>query len=129
MFAAGQVWTYRTPPGSEASRMVVGAVLAFAEPPAIVCCAVLGAPQRMPDGTVSRITIPFLPMTQPALAASVIALEGSGEPPAAFAAQFAAWRSEARGLAYFTVPFEGHLDQMIARQMAEIAGVDPGGAG
>lgn len=126
MFAAGQRWTYRAAPGCEDSRIVIGAVLAFAEGPAIVCCAVLAAPRRMPDGSIGRVSIPFLPMAADALAASVDAPDGQGEVPAEFTPQLAAWQSDARGLSFFTVPFEGSLEGMIARQMAEIAGVDPG---
>lgn len=122
-FAAGQCWTYRAPVGCEDSRLVVGAVLTFAAGPPLVCCSVWGAPQRQPDGSVARVTIPFLPMTEAALRDSVIALDGEGEVPGEFLAQFESWHGEGRGLSYFTVAFDGHLDRMIARQMAEIAGV------
>jgi hypothetical protein len=126
MFAAGQRWTYRAPPGSEDSRIVIGAVVAFAEGRTIVCCSVLAAPQRMPDGSIGRVTIPFLPMAADALAASVGSLDGEGAVPPEFAPQLAAWQADARGLSFFTVPIDGSLEGMIARQMAEIAGVDPG---
>lgn len=122
-FAAGQSWFYRAPEGSEASRLVVGAVLTFASGPPIVCCSVMGAPQRQPDGSIAHVTIPFLPMAEAALAASVVAPDGEGEVPPEFMTQFEAWHGEGRGLSHFTVPFDGRLDHMIARQMAEIAGV------
>lgn len=123
-FAAGQSWTYRAPEGCGDSRIVVGAVLTFATPPTLVCCAVSAAPQHMPDGSVSRIVIPFLPLTEDALAASVTALDGEGDLPEEFATQFNAWHNEDRGLSYFTVHFDGFLDRMIARQMAEIVGAE-----
>jgi hypothetical protein len=123
--AAGQQWTYRAPEGFEASRLVVGAIVTFAEREAIACCAVLGAPSRQPDGSVAAATIPFLPLAVGALARSVVEPDGAGTLPDGFAEALAAWQEDPRGLASFTVPFEGFLDQMIARQMAEIIGVDP----
>jgi hypothetical protein len=66
--------------------------------------------------------IPFLPMTEPAFMASVIALDGAAEPPESFAQKLQEWSDDPRGLSTFTVPFEGFLDRMIALQMAEIAG-------
>ncbi len=122
-FAAGQQWTYRSADGADASRLVIGAVLTFAGAPPVVCCCVWRAPQRQPDGSLAEVTIPFLPMSEAALRASVVSPDGDGEVPEGFLTQFEAWRGEGRGLAHFTVPFDGHLDRMIARQMAEIAGV------
>ena len=42
------------------------------------------------------------------------------EPPSAFAAAFATWRDDPRGLSAFSVPFEGRLDLLIAHQMAAL---------
>lgn len=121
-FRAGSRWRYRAPAGYEASRIVIGAILRFAGQEPVVCCAVYDAPRRRPDGTVDAVTIPFLPMTASALAASVVAEDGAGALPEGFAAALAVWQDDPRGLSAFTVPFEGQLDLMIARQMAEIAG-------
>ena len=54
----------------------------------------------------------------------MLALEGEGTVAPAFAAHFSNWHDDERGLSFFTVPFEGSLDRMIALQMAEIIG-DP----
>ena len=121
-FAAGQRWTYRTPSGYEASRIVVGAVVTFRGSERAVCVAIAGAPGRTLDGRHDPIDIPFLAFTQSAFEATVGALDGSDVPPAAFAAGMEAWAADSRGLAVFTVPFEGTLDGLIARQMAEIVG-------
>ncbi len=120
---AGQRWTYRTPAGFESSRIVIGAIAHFAGGRDIVCCAVSEAPRRRPDGTVELVTIPFLPMSEAAFRASVVALDGLSELPPDFAARLEEWSNDPRGLSAFTVPFEGHLDVMIAHQMEEIAGV------
>jgi hypothetical protein len=120
-FHAGEIWSYRAPQGFEDSRILVGAVLCYQDRRAIVCCAVYGAPRKNPDGSISASTIPFIPMWSEALSASVINCEGHGELPGAFAPALDSWSRDERGLAAFSVPFEGRLDLMIARQMQEIA--------
>jgi hypothetical protein len=121
---AGQCWTYRAPSGFETSRLVIGAIVTFDGDRSIVCCGVTGAPRRHADGRVEAVVIPFLPMTEQAFRASVVAFEGAAEPPQTFAAKLDEWGNDPRGLTTFTVPFEGYLDRMIALQMAEIAGQD-----
>jgi hypothetical protein len=122
VFRAGERWIYRPPEGFERSRIVVGAVVEFADREPIVCCAVTGAQHRLPDGSFDTITIPFLPMTANALIRSVIASDGPGNVPTDFAAAFQTWRDDPRGLSAFTVPFEGVLERLIAQQMQQIVG-------
>lgn len=122
--AAGQRWTYRAPEGFETSRIVVGAIVRFADSPAIVCCAVTGAPRKLPDGSIDTVTIPFLPMSETAFRASVLACEDEAGVEESFASAFEHWHGDGRGLSAFTVPFEGYLDRMIALQMAAIVGED-----
>lgn len=122
--AAGQVWTYRAPPEIVNSRIIIGALLEFEAGRMLACCTVTGALQQRPDGSLEQVTIPFLPMTVEALGRTVVAHEGEGAVAEDFARHFADWHSDHRGLSYFTVPFEGTLDRMIARQMAEIVGSD-----
>ncbi len=121
-FAAGQCWTYRAPQGYQTSRLVIGAIAVFPDEPPVLCCSVYGAPRKRPDGSIDTCTIPFLPMTESAVAASVVALAGVGEPAEHFIDALEAWQEDPRGLTTFTVPFEGFLDRMIALQMAEIVG-------
>lgn len=121
-FAAGQSWTYRAPEGFESSRMVIGAVVTFTNDEKILCCSVTHAPRRRADGSLEAVSIPFLPLSTAAFAASVIASDGPAEPSEHFAEGLAAWQEDARGLSYFTVPFDGFLDRIIARQMAAIVG-------
>lgn len=120
--AAGQSWMYRAPEGFEASRMVIGAIVTFDGKRSIICSSVYGAPRRRPDGHIETVMIPFLPMTEPAFRASIVAPDGAAEPPEMFARKLQEWSDDPRGLSTFTVPFEGFLDRMIAMQMAEIAG-------
>ena len=118
-FAAGEQWSYRAPEGFEGSRIIIGAIVTFAEREPIICCAVFGAPRRLADGRIEPVTIPFLPMLGSALAASVVAHDGEAELPASFPAAFENWQNDTRGMSVFTVPFEGRLDLLIARQMAQ----------
>lgn len=122
--ATRQLWTYRAPQGFESSRLVVGALVTFDGWERIVCCSALDAPRRLPSesGDTGRVVIPFLPMSETAFLRSIVALDGAGEPPEGFARALDDWQADTRGLTVFTVPFEGDLDRMIARQMAAIIG-------
>ncbi len=120
VFQAGQRWTYAAPLEITDSHILIGAIVEYEGGRRIVCCAVTGALDRAENGTLERITIPFLPMTVDALSQTVIALDGTAPLPDAFATHFTAWTEDARGASYFTVPFEGSLERMIALQMAAI---------
>lgn len=120
-YAAGQRWTYRAPEGFEASRIVIGAVVSFGEGERVVCAAVAGAPTRGPDGIVQPATIPFLPFSEAAFAATVVGTDGHDVPPPEFQSALQSWMSDPRGLSTFTVAFEGSLSRLIALQMAKIA--------
>lgn len=123
-FAAGQSWTYRTPKGFESSRLLIGAIASFDRHRTIICSSVVHAPRRAADGHLEMITISFLPMSEGAFRASVVALdEAEAALPDCFAPKLEEWSRDPKGLTAFTVPFEGFLDQMIAHQMAEIAGL------
>jgi hypothetical protein len=122
MYRAGQSWTYRPPAGFETSRLVIGAIARFGNGAEVLCCAVMGAPRKRRTGELEAVTIPFLPMTPEAFAASALALDGAAEPPEGFEDGLAAWQDDPLGLTMFTVPFEGFLDRLIARQMEAIVG-------
>lgn len=120
-FAAGQRWTYRAPRGYEGSRIVIGAVVSFGDGERVVCAAVAGAPTRLPDGCEVAATIPFLLFKEAAFAETVASPDGEDEPPPDFKPAMEAWMADPRGLSTFTVPFEGSLNMLIARQMEKIA--------
>lgn len=124
--AVGQVWRYNTPQGFENSRLVVGAIATFADQRRIICVSVNDAPQRQPDGTLGRMAIAFLPMSEAAFEATVTSLDTAASVAVnpEFADGFMEWNNDARGLTCFTVPFNGHLDHMIAQQMSAIINPD-----
>lgn len=117
---AGQSWAFRAPPELAHSRLIIGAIVTFPSGERLVCCAVTAAYQRNPGGEVMAAAVPFLPLGEAAFRETATALDGRAALPEAFAAGLAAWREDPRGLSYFTVPFEGSLDLLIARQMAII---------
>jgi hypothetical protein len=120
-FAAGQRWIYRAAPGLETSRITIGAVVTF-NGGRIMCCSVSYAGRALPNGTLERVHIPFLPLSEPALAGTVIAFDGLGELPDTFAARLQDWSQDPRGMSTFTVPFDGYLDNLINQQVAKLAG-------
>jgi hypothetical protein len=122
-FAAGQSWTYRAPRGFEASRLLIGAIATFDGDRNIICCAAIHAPKRHADGHLEMITVPFIPMTDAAFNASVIALDGEAELPEGFVEKLTEWSNDPKGLTAFTVPFDGFLDHMITNQLAELTGL------
>jgi hypothetical protein len=117
--AVGQQWTCRAPEATHA-RLVIGAILAFEGAERIVCVSVAGAVQADHERGAAAVAVPFVPMGESAFADSVAALEGSGDVGDEFLEQFDRWYHGEKGLTYFTVPFEGSLDRMIATQMAVI---------
>ncbi len=119
--AAGQRWAYRAPAGHEDSRIVIGAIVRFDGHEPVICCSVTGAPSERPDST-EPVTISFLPITESAFRQTVTEPDGTCELPEAFASELQGWGTDPRGLTFFTVPFEGSLDRLIAQQMAAIIG-------
>lgn len=122
-FAAGQSWTYRSPKGFESSWLVIGAIATFDGNRNIICCAAIHAPKRHADGRLEMMTVPFIPMTDAAFHASVVALDGTAELPEGFVEKLTEWSNDPKGLTAFTVPFDGFLDHMITNQLAELAGL------
>lgn len=129
---AGECWIYRPLAGFEASRLLIGAVVTFEDREAIVCCAVTHAPTVRPDGALEAATIPFLPLTAGAFAASVEAKDAATPRavlPDAFAEAFQMWQADERGLAAFTQRYDGRLDHLIAREMAGLVARSDGSSG
>ena len=96
-FAAGQRWSYRAAPGLETSRLIIGAIVTFTYG-RIYCCSIAYAGRAAADGTLERVHIPFLTLTEPALAHTVLALDGTGELPPTFAARLQDWSEDPRGM-------------------------------
>lgn len=121
-YQAGQCWTYPAPAGLEDSRIVIGAIARFEGHTPIICCQVVGALQKRPDQSLRRVTIPFLPMSEEAFAETVTAQDGQAGVCNEFRQGYETWKGDPRGLTYFTVPYRGSLDAMIARQMSKLVG-------
>jgi hypothetical protein len=119
-FAAGQRWAYRAPEGYQSSRIVIGAIVSFEGREPVICCMVTEAPQRGSDGATRSVAIPFIPMAHAAFEATVTELDGTQPVTPAFLESYEHWKADARGLSYFTVPFEGSLSRLIALQMAAL---------
>ena len=119
-FSTGQEWSYHAPNGSETSRIVIGAIATCDSGNHIICFSVLAAPPETDGG--APVTIAFVPMTETAFAETVVEQTGMAEPPHEFSPALQAWSQDSRGFSVFTVPFEGFLNRMIARQMAAIVG-------
>lgn len=118
-FAAGQSWAYRAPVGFEASRIAIGAIVHFEDRESVICFSVFGAPRAA--GADDTVVIPFIPMAESAFAATVTTLdEQEAELPETFAQQLQAWSNDDRGLAVFTVPFQGFVNQMMTSQMSSL---------
>ena len=125
---AGECWTYRAPSGFEQSRIIIGAVITFSGHEPVLGCSITLAPGRQSDGSIKPSTIPFLPLTLSAFESSVVARDGRADVPADFGTALENWQNDSRGLSFFTVPFEGYLERMIALQMAKIVGRDASAA-
>ena len=63
-----------------------------------------------------------IPLFMVRFAATVVAPDGVDIPPPAFTRELELWAADPRGLSTFTVPFDGFVDKLIARQMADIVG-------
>ncbi len=119
-FAAGQRWTYRTAAGLETSRLIIGAIVTFSYG-RIYCCSIAYAGRTAPDGHLERVHIPFLTLTEYALAYTVLTLDGTADLPPTFADKLQEWTEDPRGMSTFTVPFDGFLDHLISEQVAYLA--------
>ena len=119
-YQTGTAWRYRTIRDYDSSRLVIGAYLEFEGSEPVICCAALQAPVRQPDGSYCTGTIPFVPLTMTAFRQSALTPDGHGALPAEFQSSLQNWQNDPRGLTVFTVPFDGSLERLIARQMAQI---------
>ena len=121
-FAAGGTFTTGGIDGLPTPVLVIGAIVRGAGG-AIACCAIWRAAAKGADGRWTTATVPFLPLSEEALAATVVEPLAPVALPDEFLPAFEAWHADPKGLSVYTIPFEGTLDGLIARQMAAIVGV------
>lgn len=115
----GQAWRFSDEPELAASRLVIGALVDFDSGVRLVCCSAVPWPS---DGAMGiGDIVAFMPFAEDAFRRSVHSLDGIGDPAEDFGPELQAWRDDPRGLRYFTVPFEGSLDRLVALQMAALA--------
>lgn len=118
--AAGQCWTFDTSHGFDDARIIIGALVSPASGERIICFSVTRAPTVVDGGVQTDAMISFIPITESAFRHSVRACTGTAEPPREFADELYAWQADPRGLTIFTVPFDGCLDRLLARQAASL---------
>ena len=112
-YCVGQAWTYEAPKGFESSRIVIGAILTFANHEPVICSAVTGAPMLDDQGNVQPLTIPFLPFSKSAFDQTVVRLDGDSELPQSFDESYESWKIDQKGLGFINIPFKGLLRNMV----------------
>ncbi len=117
-YAVGQVWRFDAPKGFEDARLIIGAILTFAQHEPVICAAVTDAPMLDEKGKVKRMAIPFLPFSKSAFDQTVTSLEGQGEVPNFFHESYEKWKADKEGFGYLNVPFKGLLTSMVEDLMA-----------
>lgn len=118
--AAGQCWQFDTSHGFDDARIIIGALVTPQQGERIICFTVTRAPTTLDGGIASDAMISFIPMTESAFRQTITEPDGSASPPPEFSDELQAWQSDERGLTIFTVPFDGCLDRLLARQAASV---------
>lgn len=110
-FESGQVWTYRTRPGEESSRITICLVESHREIGEIVHISVAGVKLKNPHafgGSSDRIA--HMPFKPDALRQSVIALESTGSTLPPFEEGYEEWRNGEGGV--WTMPLSEAISAM-----------------
>lgn len=118
--SAGQRWTFDATHGFDDARIIIGAIVSTGSSERIVCFSVTRAPTTLEGGAHGETAISFIPMSESAFKKTVKMCEGTGDPVENFTAELQAWQNDPRGLAVFTVPFDGCLDRLLANQAASL---------
>jgi len=111
-YAVGQAWIYEAPKGFEGSRIIIGAILTFANHQPIICVAVTKAPMSDTSGCVQPLTIPFLPFSKIAFDQTVMTIDRSVQLPEDFISHYTSWKNDLKGLGFINIPFKGLLRSM-----------------
>ena len=108
-YVVGQAWIYEAPKGFEKSRIIIGAILTFANHQPIICAAVTKAPMSDINGMVRPLTIPFLPFSKTAFDETILTVDGSSTLPEEFNRHYTSWKNDLKGLGFIDIPFKGLL--------------------
>jgi hypothetical protein len=93
-FEAGQVWTYRTRPGEEASRITVLQVDWDLDHGGIIHVWIEGVALKSPHVRTGIVnTVGHMPLSDEALSGSVLALVSSDVPLPSYQEGYAKWRA------------------------------------
>jgi len=95
VYMPGQVWTYRTVPGDDASRVVIGKVEVLEKDGMVIHAMItdLSLPDALsPGGGSMMYNITHVPLTKSALDQSVLKLDGSRQIDKVFDEAYAEWR-------------------------------------
>ncbi|GLS17657.1 hypothetical protein GCM10007874_06720 [Labrys miyagiensis] len=92
-YAVGQIWSYRTRPGEEASRILIDKIEDHAKLGHIFHISI--ADVKIQNGLAPggySYSLPHLPVSQRTMDTSVVALVGQGGPNPAFEEGYAQWK-------------------------------------
>ncbi len=127
-YVVGQAWTYKAPAGFEGSRIIIGAILTFANHEPIICVAVTKAPMSDMNGRVQSLTIPFLPFSKVAFDQTIKTIDHSTQLPQDFVNHYTSWKNDLKGLGFINIPFKGLLrsmnDELLKKEQRATRSID-----
>jgi len=124
-FEEKQVWTYRTRPGEEKSRLVIGRIESDATSGTIVHIKVVGVSVKNPGTPSGRTTeLPHIPISTSALAGSVLERSDDAVSLDGFEEGYTAWKEAEGGV--FMVPVS-EIVGYVEKSMSEPADQPPAG--
>ncbi len=115
-YEVGQSWSYKTLPGFENSRILIGAIEEeIPEIGEVICISLTHAPMPSTASSVAEMaTIPFIPFARDAIDQSVIKLDGDDTLPENFEDLRADWKSETDGEDFLPVSVPVFLDMLVS---------------
>ncbi len=115
-YEVGQSWSYKTLPGFENSRILIGAIeKEIPEIGEVICITLTNAPLPNPgSSSPDKATIPFIPFARDAIDQSVIKLDGDEKLPDHFEDLRTDWKSETDGEDFLPVSVPVFLDMLVS---------------
>ncbi len=115
-YEVGQSWSYKTLPGFENSRILIGSIEEeIPEIGEVICISLTNAPMPSTASSAPEMaTIPFIPFARDAIDQSVISLDGDEKLPENFEDLRADWKSETDGEDFLPVSVPVFLDMLVS---------------
>ena len=115
-YEVGQSWSYKTLPGFESSRILIGSIEEeIPEIGEVICISLTNAPMPSTASSAPEMaTIPFIPFARDAIDQSVISLDGDEKLPENFEDLRADWKSETDGEDFLPVSVPVFLDMLVS---------------